>query len=610
MSRPDCISNRNIKIIATYVYSKIGTITGLLEGLPYPSELYRKPDDFFLNEDEWTTLENFRTIFLRARDLVLEDNFFYRCGFSTAKLSSWGKLHYFAKVFAGPADGFRRLEFFNKQFNDTKDIKVAIPPYYDKSLGLNRTIIIISYHHDMDPNEDVMGELYTRGIIASIPTLWNLPPAEIRLIMASYDPVEVSRKDPVEKGGEVSIEWEKDLLWEKMGDERVGLGEWVELIPEEQGGLFLGRYAKSMLGPGLGISKNYAFLLQKELNFKELTLFKNTLIRAPYFVYDITFERLSFPQRIQMLIPSRPRHEQVQKAMMETIDELRTTARERAHAYMELQKVNQMLIQIKNEQENIISQRTEELQRAKEELAKMNLRLKEEVSLQKKELERLNFLKRFLAPSVINYLTSKNVSEIPFQRKFISIIFVDIRGFTPISELSEPEDLMELLTSYFENIIKLIHQYQGTVYKILGDGIIVLLNDIIDIPDHALKAVKIALDIQCKVAEMKKVTQEELEVGIGINSGYVSLGTIGSHTFKDYAVIGKEMNLAARIQSLAGPGEILITHRTYSLVKEKIQVEERGKTQIKGIVRPVKLYKVLGLSELAVPTGLEPVSSP
>ena len=154
MSRLDCISNRNTKIIATYVGYKLGTHPSLFDDLPYPAHEYPSPEDFFLNEDEWTTYENFTQIFRRARALVNEPNFFFDCGASSAKLRSWGRFHYFVRVFATPNDGFKKLPFFNKNFADTKEIEIILPPTYDRNLKKIRTLIKIEFHSDMDPNRD------------------------------------------------------------------------------------------------------------------------------------------------------------------------------------------------------------------------------------------------------------------------------------------------------------------------------------------------------------------------------------------------------------------------------------------------------------------------
>ncbi len=593
MSRPDCISNRNVKIIATYLYHKTGTISGLFEGLQYPSSLFRTPEEFFLNEEEWTALSNFYTILKRARERVRESNFFFNCGFSAANLSSWGKLGYFTKLFSSPTDGFKRLGFFNRQFNDTKEIRVAIHPYYDKSEGLMRTVILIQYHEDMDPNEDMMGDLYTRGILSSIPTLWNLPPANIKCIMAPYDPKRILESLKPEK--ELLLRWKGKELYLREGQEEKKLGELVRLLPEEDHeGLFLGRHRPLSLEEEIKGESPCALLMSLDLILDELTIENNTILMAPYFVLDITYERMSVGSRLRCLIPSKGRQEATQMALMQTIEELRSSVQEKSIAYAQLEKVNNELRRIKETQEKLIEERTAELERARAELTAMNEKLQREVELKSEELKKVEFLKRYLSPSVMNYLLGKGQMEIPFKRKFVTIMFVDIRDFSSLSEINEPEDTMDILNKYFDNIIKLIHAYEGTIYKILGDGIIIVFNDIIEIEDHAYRAVKLAWEIKDLLERLNTELHDNIDVGIGINSGYVSLGTIGSSLFKDYAIIGKEMNLTARIQALARPNEILITKRTLSLLKDTVKVEERGETLIKGLSKPVRLYRVIG----------------
>ena len=135
MTKQDCISNRYIKIIATYLKSRLGHHDLLFEGLSFPKDRYQYPDDFFLNEDEWTTYENFQKVFRKAKDMSGEVYFYFNCGASSASLRSWGRYEYFARVFASPDDGLNRLPFFNKNFNDTKVLDIITPPSYDRSLG-------------------------------------------------------------------------------------------------------------------------------------------------------------------------------------------------------------------------------------------------------------------------------------------------------------------------------------------------------------------------------------------------------------------------------------------------------------------------------------------
>ena len=188
MSRVECISNRNIRIISAYVNSKLGHCNGLFDGLPFPKERFPSCEDFFLNEDEWTTHQNFVRIFRRGKEMTKEPYFYFYCGASTAPLRSWGRLDHFSRLFAGPSDGFRRLPFFNKNFADTKELDVIIPPTYSKDSRKIRTVLRIKHHHDIDVHEDFVGDPFSRGMISIIPSLWGLRPATIRQILNPYDP--------------------------------------------------------------------------------------------------------------------------------------------------------------------------------------------------------------------------------------------------------------------------------------------------------------------------------------------------------------------------------------------------------------------------------------
>ena len=164
MSRIDCISNRNIKIIATYLRSRIGHTDSLFQELRYPVDSYKSPEDFFLNEDEWTSFDNFHTIFRRAKKVSEERYFYFNCGASSASLRSWGRFEHLVRFFASPDEGFKRLSFFNSNINDTKDIGIANPPTYDKSSGKNRVVLKVQYHDDIDVNKDYICDPYRRGL--------------------------------------------------------------------------------------------------------------------------------------------------------------------------------------------------------------------------------------------------------------------------------------------------------------------------------------------------------------------------------------------------------------------------------------------------------------
>jgi class 3 adenylate cyclase len=177
----------------------------------------------------------------------------------------------------------------------------------------------------------------------------------------------------------------------------------------------------------------------------------------------------------------------------------------------------------------------------------------------------------------------------------MTVVFSDIRNFTSFTENLEPEELFPLMDKYLSEMTTIIHKYDGTLNKIIGDGLLVFYGDPIPMADHAQRAVMMAIDMQRKVVELKNEWLEyghDFGVGIGINTGYMTVGNIGSDIHKDYTVIGNQVNVASRLESLAKAGQILVSQRTYSKVKGLVDVEKVGIIQVQGLRDPVVTYIV------------------
>ena len=159
-----------------------------------------------------------------------------------------------------------------------------------------------------------------------------------------------------------------------------------------------------------------------------------------------------------------------------------------------------------------------------------------------------------------------------------------------------PEETMDMLNVYFDEMSQIIFEHQGTLDKFMGDGIMVFFGDPVEQEDHAARAVKMSVAMQKKMGELQaqwsRAGRKPLSIGIGINTGYVTVGGIGSEHHLDYTVIGNQVNLAARLESVAAGGEIIISHATYGEVGELVEVEDRGEVTVKGLARPVKIYRV------------------
>jgi class 3 adenylate cyclase len=611
MTRVECISNRNTKIIATYVASKLGHHDSLFDGLPFPKDRYPSPDDFFLNEDEWTTFDSFQKIFRRAKDLVCEPYFYFNCGMSSATLKSWGRLDYFIRVFASPTDGFKRLPFFNKNFNDTKDMEVIFPPSYDRASGKIRTILTIRFHDDFDLHQDYIGDPYLRGIVSSIPTIWGLQPAMIKQPLIPYDPEILFNEEPEFASFDLKVRMEKNLLTLKDPSKKESkvVGRSILLKSEPVNGkqVFLGKYTEY---PG-GSSKNMhdhkeAILITETFRVSDRIILKQgEIFKAPYFVLDIVYDRLSLPKRLSQVFKIRRSSPEPATGLIETINQLRESIEARNKAYQALERTNKELREAKikvqdyaQTLEQKVEERTADLKRAKQELLLFSRGLEDKVNTQVKELERYNTLRRYVSPKLADQiLSSGQALRAGTQRKMMTVLFSDIRNFSLFTDSLEPEEIFNLLDKYLSEMTKLIHKYDGTLNKIIGDGLLVFFGDPIPMKDHAKRAVLLGVDMQKKVRELREEWLQygyELGIGIGINTGYMTVGNIGSDIYTDYTVIGNQVNVAARLESLAKPGQILVSQRTYSRAGNLVEVEKVGEIKVKGIHNPVITYNVKG----------------
>jgi class 3 adenylate cyclase len=604
------ISNRNVRIVAEYVKEKTGTYGNLFDDLPLPNDVYESPDQFFLDEDEWTTYENFSLILRRAKDLVKESNFYFRCGASTARLRSWGRFHYFTRIFKTPDDGIMRLPFFNKNFNDTKEVEIIRPPSYDRRVRMNKAIIKVENHIDIDPDKDYIRDPYLQGIISSIPTLWGLPPTLINRKLNPYNPEVLLNDEPEfnRYSFDAKIEGERLTIKNPIGNERITVGRKIILIPEEINGApyFLGKFVDSRKGSAFIHGKEMeAILITEDIEADgELLFKKGEIFKAPYFVFEVFYGRLLLRSRLSQIFKFKLPQEEPDAALSETINQLRKSMMEKNRAYEALKKTNtelrvakERLNEYATDLENRVRERTRELRSAQQELLKINRELESRVNSQVVKLERYNELRRYLSPKLTEKILSGSGSfGAKPRRKMMTVVFSDVRGFSGITDSLESEEIFFLLNNYISEMIKIAHKYEGTLNKIIGDGLLIFFGDPIEIKDHAESAVLMAVDMQKKASELLPQWQEyghDLGIGIGINTGFVTVGNIGSEMHRDYTVIGNQVNLASRLESMSGAGQILISHRTKSLIKDLVEVEDMGEANVKGIHGPVKVYSVL-----------------
>jgi class 3 adenylate cyclase len=177
-------------------------------------------------------------------------------------------------------------------------------------------------------------------------------------------------------------------------------------------------------------------------------------------------------------------------------------------------------------------------------------------------------------------------------------VFFDLRNFTPFAETSAPEDVISVLHEYHAALGALIFEYEGTLERFTGDGIMVFFNDPVPCPDPTARAVRLAVAARERVGGLMVGWRKrgyELDLGVGIAAGYATLGRIGFEGRFDYAAIGPVTNLAARLCGEAGPGQILVSQRALAAVEDLVDTELVGDLLLKGFSRPVPTYSVLRL---------------
>jgi class 3 adenylate cyclase len=182
------------------------------------------------------------------------------------------------------------------------------------------------------------------------------------------------------------------------------------------------------------------------------------------------------------------------------------------------------------------------------------------------------------------------------ERRMVSILFADLRGYTTVAEELAPDQAIVVLNTYLSRIIEVIYQYGGTVNQLLGDGVMSLFGAPISYGDDTWRAVQAALDMQSETIELEcpGMPHVRLSMGVGITTGEAIVGHIGSEQRVDYTAVGSVVNLAARFQAHAGPGQILITRPTYDLVSDRVVVADVGTQSVRGHLDWVQAYSVLG----------------
>lgn len=242
-----------------------------------------------------------------------------------------------------------------------------------------------------------------------------------------------------------------------------------------------------------------------------------------------------------------------------------------------------------------------EVERQKGELAEWNRTLEARVAEGVAQVERLSRLRRFLSPKVADLIVAGQLDDpLATRRREVVIVFIDLRGFTAFTESAEPEEVFAVLRAYHGEIGRLIALHEGTIEHFAGDGVMIIFNDPVVLPDPALSAVRMALDVRDAVAGLAEGWKKlgwTLGCGIGIAQGYATIGTIGFEGRYDYGTIGSVTNLAARLCGEAAGAQILVSQKVFARIEGRVEAAPAGELALKGFPRPVPVHAVTSIRE-------------
>lgn len=223
-------------------------------------------------------------------------------------------------------------------------------------------------------------------------------------------------------------------------------------------------------------------------------------------------------------------------------------------------------------------------------------------------------LKRYFSPQLVHtIIAGERWRGLATLRKEITVVFADLRGFTSLTERLQPEELGRLLNEYLSEMTQVVFKYDGTLDKYIGDAVMAFFGDPVVHGDDAERAVRAAIEMRERFQRLRGSWAEaglgSIDVGIGLNTGYVTVGNIGSPVRMEYTVIGSAVNVGSRLADAAAPGQILTTLRTISPLRHLAEFRLLGPMELQGVPYSVEVVEVLGL-RLAGPPAPAPAAPP
>ena len=241
------------------------------------------------------------------------------------------------------------------------------------------------------------------------------------------------------------------------------------------------------------------------------------------------------------------------------------------------------------------------VRRQREEIADLNAKLSQKVASQESQIDRLGRLRHFLPPQIAELVLGDDRQDLlRSHRRYIACLFCDLRNFTAMSEVAEPEEVIAVLERFHDRAGARVAERGGTIGFRAGDGLMVFFNDPVETVDPVLDAVHTAWEIRDSFAGIREQLQDlghDVGIGIGIASGFATMGLIGLHGRTDYTAVGRVVNAAARLCDAAEDNQILMSQRASLDVERKIQVKTLPAIELKGFSRPMEIVQVQSVGD-------------
>jgi class 3 adenylate cyclase len=224
-------------------------------------------------------------------------------------------------------------------------------------------------------------------------------------------------------------------------------------------------------------------------------------------------------------------------------------------------------------------------------------------------------LEKYLSPELLENIVERGMAvDLSTKRRELTVLFVDIVGFSTVSENAEAEHVNLFLNDFFDRMTNAVFRHHGTIDKFLGDGLLAFFGDPVPLENHALAALRASLEMQEQMEAMNRLwassgrggLDQGIHIRIGANSGLVIVGNIGSSRRLEYTVLGSVVNIAGRLQSVAPPGGIIMTGTTWALARDHLDVECQGPEMIRarGIGKDIEVYTISPIAMAAKRSGI------